>query len=198
LLHGLMPDEREAYGLLALLLLTHARRATRTTPDGHLLRLEEQDRSAWDREAIAEGTRLVMEAMRAGNPGLFTLQAAITALHATAPSYSETDWAQVVQIYDRLLAVWPSPVVALNRAAALAMLSGPGAALREVEALERDERLLGYRYLPAIKADLLRRLDRRDEAAVCYQQALDLADNAAERDFLSGRIAECTATGYSD
>lgn len=192
LLHGLMPDEREARGLLALLLLTHARRATRTTPDGRLLRLEEQNRSSWDREAIAEGTRLVAEAMRAGSPGRFTLQAAITALHATAPSYAETNWAEVVTIYDRLLQVWPSPVVALNRAAALAMVSGPAAALREVEALERDGRLLGYRYLPAIKADLLRRMDRRPEAATAYRQALDLSDNAAERDFLTSRLAELT------
>jgi RNA polymerase sigma-70 factor (ECF subfamily) len=190
LLSGLMPDEREVRGLLALLLLSHARRFTRTGPDGRLLLLEEQDRSAWDRDAIAEGNQLVVEALRSGNPGRFTLQAAIAALHATAPTFAETDWAQVLTMYNRLLEVWPSPVVALNRAAALGMLSGPSAALREVENLERDGRLSGYRYLPAIKADLLRRMDRRQEAADAYRQALDLADNAAERAFLTRRLAE--------
>jgi RNA polymerase sigma-70 factor (ECF subfamily) len=190
LLSGQMPDEREVRGLLALLLLSHARRYTRTGPDGRLLLLEEQDRSAWDQDAIAEGNQLVVEALRSGNPGRFTLQAAIAAMHATAPSFADTDWAQVLTMYDWLLAVWPSPVVALNRAAALSMLSGPAVALREIEDLEGDSRLSGYRYLPAIKADLLRRLDRRQEATEAYRQALSLADNAAERAFISSRLAE--------
>jgi RNA polymerase sigma-70 factor (ECF subfamily) len=191
MLRELMPDEREVRGLLALLLVNHARRATRTDADGRLLLLEEQDRSAWDRAAIAEGHWLVVEALGGGNPGRFALQAAIAALHATAPTYADTDWSQVLVLYDELLTVWPSPVVALNRAVAVAMVGGPAAALREVEELERDDQLAGYRYLPAIKADLLRRLERHQEAAAAYQQALDLADNEAERIFLAGRLAEC-------
>ena len=193
LLRDLMPDEREVWGLLALLQMNHARRFTRTASDGRLLLLEEQDRSAWDRDAIVEGDRLVAEALRAGNPGRFTLQAAIAAVHATAPTYAETDWPRILALYDRLLEVWPSPVVALNRATALGMVDGPEAALREVDALEQDGRLSGYQYLPAIRADLLRRLDRQVEAAVAYRQALDLADNEAERAFLAGRLAEVEA-----
>jgi RNA polymerase sigma-70 factor (ECF subfamily) len=192
LLHGLLPGEREVKGLLALLLVNHARRATRTAADGRLLLLDEQDRSAWDRAAIAEGHQLVVEALRGGNAGRFALQAAIAALHASAPSYADTDWAQVLALYDALLSVWPSPVVALNRAVAVAMVDGPAAGLREVEELEDDELLAGYRYLPSIKADLLRRLDRYQEAAAAYRQALDLAGNEAERRFLAGRLAEST------
>jgi RNA polymerase sigma-70 factor (ECF subfamily) len=185
----LMPDEREVRGLLALLLVTDARRATRTDADGRLLLIEEQDRSAWDRAAIVEGHHLVLSALRGGNPGRFALQAAIAALHAEAPSYAETDWPQVLTLYDALLRVWPSPVVALNRAVTVAMVHGPEAALTEVTALERDERLAGYRYLPAIKADLLRRLDRHAEAAAAYRAALDLTHNEAERAFLTRRLA---------
>jgi RNA polymerase sigma-70 factor, ECF subfamily len=191
LLHALMPDEREVRGLLALLLVNHARRATRTAPDGRLLLLEEQDRSQWDRAAIAEGHRLVVAALRGGNAGRFALQAAIAALHATAPTYDDTDWEQVLVLYDELLKVWPSPVVALNRAVAVAMVTGLAAALRDVEELEGDDRLSRYRYLPAIKADLLRRLDRRPEAVAAYRQALVLAENEAERAFLIRRISEC-------
>ena len=190
MLLALMPDEREVRGLLALLLVTDARRSTRTDAHGRLLLLEEQDRSAWDRDAIEEGHRLVVGALRGGRPGRYALQAAIAALHATAPSYDETDWPQVLTLYDALLRVWPSPVVALNRAVAVAMVEGPEAALAEVEALERDGRLAGYRYLPAIKADLLRRLGRHPEAASAYRAALDLTDNEAERAFLSARLAE--------
>jgi RNA polymerase sigma-70 factor (ECF subfamily) len=187
----LMPDEREIRGLLALLLANHARRATRTTPGGgRLLLLEEQDRSAWDQEAVAEAHDLVLGALRGGNPGRFALQAAIAALHATAPTYGDTDWDQILVIYDKLLKEWPSPVVALNRAVAVAMVSGPATALAEVQALEQDERLTGYRYLPAIKADLLRRLGRKTDAAVAYEAAITLADNDAERAFLASRLAE--------
>ncbi|WP_326599329.1 RNA polymerase sigma factor [Streptomyces sp. NBC_01803] len=188
-LHDLMPGEREVRGLLALLLAHHARRATRTGAGGRLLPLEEQDRSAWDRGAIAEAHDLVVGALRGGAPGRFALQAAIAALHATAPAYAATDWPQILVLYDELLRVWPSPVVVLNRAVAVAMADGPATALAEVEALERDARLAGYRYLPAVKADLLRRLGRAADAAVAYERAIVLADNAAERAFLAARLA---------
>ena len=191
MLHELLPGEREVRGLLALLLVNHARRATRTDADGRLLLLEEQDRSAWDRKAIDQGHRLVVAALRGGAPGRFALQAAIAALHASAPSYADTDWRQVLVLYDELLSVWPSPVVALNRAVAVAMVHGPEAALRHVEELEQDELLAGYRYVAATKAELLRRLDRRQEAALAYQRAVDLTDNEAEREFLTRRLAEC-------
>jgi RNA polymerase sigma-70 factor (ECF subfamily) len=194
-LHALMPDEREIGGLLALLLLTDARRATRTADDGRLLLLEEQDRSRWDRAAIAEGTGLVTAALRGGRPGRFALQAAIAAVHAEAPSYAETDWPQLLQLYGELLRAWPSPVVALNRAVVLAMVDGPAAGLAEIAGLERDGRLAGYRYLPAAKADMLRRLGRRDAAAGAYLEALALADNAAEQAFLARRIAEVGRAG---
>jgi RNA polymerase sigma-70 factor, ECF subfamily len=192
MLRELMPDEPEVRGLLALLLLTDARRATRTDPAGRLLRLEEQDRSAWDAAAIEEGRALVLGALRLGRPGRYLLQAAIAALHAEAKTYAETDWQQIVTLYDRLLRVWPSPVVALNRAVAISMVDGPEVGLREVETLERDRRLAGYRYLPAIRADLMSRLGRHAEAAEAYRAALDLADNAAERDFLAARIEKAT------
>ena len=190
MLHALMPDEREVRGLLALLLLTDARRATRATADGRLLLLAEQDRSRWNRDSIAEGTALVPGALRGGCPGRFALQAAIAALHAEAPSYAETDWRQIVRLYDALLVVWPSPVVALNRAVALALADGPEAGLAQIQELEQDKRLADYRYLPAAKADLLRRLGRRDEAVQAYGAAMALTENAAERAFLDRRIAE--------
>jgi RNA polymerase sigma-70 factor, ECF subfamily len=190
MLRVLMPDEREVKGLLALLLVTDARRATRTDSDGRLLLLDEQDRSAWDRAAIEEGHQLILQALRGGNPGRFALQAAIAALHAEAPSFEETDWPQVLQLYDELLKVWPSPVVALNRAVAVAMVHGPAAALGEIETLEADGRLAGYRYLAATKADLLRRLGRNAESAEAYRAALELTDNEAEREFINGRLAE--------
>ena len=187
LLHQLLPAEPETAGLLALLLALHARRATRTDALGRLLRLEEQDRARWDRELIAEADRLVVAALRAGPPGRLTLQAAIAALHAQAPSYPETDWPQIRTLYDELLRIWPSPVVALNRAVAVSMVDGPAAALAEIEALERDGRLAGYRYLPATKADLLHRLGRAAESADAYRAALALTDNAAEQEFLAER-----------
>ena len=190
MLRRLMPDKREVLGLLALLLVTDARRPTRTDAQGRLLLLEEQDRSAWDQVTIEGGHRLVVGALRGGKPGRFGLQAAIAALHAAAPSYAETDWPQVLTLYDELLEVWPSPVVALNRAVAVAMVQGPEAALGEVELLEREGRLSGYRYLPATKADLFRRLGRHPEAVTAYRAALDLTDNEAERAFLSDRLAE--------
>jgi RNA polymerase sigma-70 factor (ECF subfamily) len=190
MLHHLMPDEREVRGLLALILLTDARRETRIGPDGRLLLLEEQDRSRWDRAAIEEGTQLVVSALRRGQPGRFALQAAIAALHAGAPDYDSTDWPQMLRLYDMLLNVWPSPVVALNRAVVRGFVDGPAEALHDVDELARDDRLAGYRYLPATRADLLRRLGRNVEAAAAYQLALGLCDNEAERAFLSRRIRE--------
>lgn len=189
MLRALMPDEREVRGLLALLLANHARRATREDERGRLLRLADQDRTRWDRAAIAEADALVVSALRGGRPGRFAVQAAIAALHATAPSYADTDWPQILLLYDELLRVWPSPVVALNRAVAVAEVDGPAAALAEVELLENDGHgpLAGYRYLPAVKADLLRRLGRAADAA--YEDAIALADNDAERAFLTERRA---------
>ncbi|MCO1656164.1 RNA polymerase sigma factor [Pseudonocardia humida] len=190
LLHALMPDEREVRGLLALLLANHARRGTRTAPDGRLLLLAEQDRSAWDHELIAEADALVVGALRGGRPGRFALQAAIATLHASAPSYGATDWAQILQLYDELARVWPTPVVALNRAVAVAMVDGPAAGLARVEELDREGGLAGYRYLPAVRADLLRRLGRAAEAAAEYERAAAMADNEAERQFLRDRRSE--------
>jgi RNA polymerase sigma-70 factor (ECF subfamily) len=191
MLLALMPDEPEVRGLLALLLFTDARRATRTDADGRLTLLEDQDRSLWDRSAIDEGHRLVLDSFRTGRVGRYALQAAIASLHAVAPSYDATDWRQILGLYDRLLLVWPSPVVALNRAVAVSMVRGPEAGLAELGDLARDGRLDGYHYLPSVQADLLRRLGRHDEAAVAYQAALDLVDNDAERQFLAARLAEC-------
>jgi RNA polymerase sigma-70 factor (ECF subfamily) len=188
MLDELMPGETEVRGLLALLLVTDARRATRVDAAGRLVRLEDQDRSAWDRAALAEADALIVGCLRAGPPGRYTLQAAIASLYAEPASYDQTDWPQLLALYDRLLEVWPSPVVALNRTVPLAMVSGPGTALAEVERLARDERLSGYHYLPAIKADLLRRLGRAGEATAAYRQALALAANDAERAFLYERI----------
>lgn len=189
MLCSLLPDDAEARGLLALLLVTDARRATRVDADGRLLRLEDQDRSRWDRAALAEAETMIVSSLRAAPPGRYVLQAAIASLYAEAPAYEQTDWPQLVALYDRLLQVWPSPVVALNRAVPLSMVAGPEAALAEVETLEGDERLAGYQYLPAIKAGLLSRLGRTAEAAAAYRQAFDLAANEAERAFLAQQLA---------
>lgn len=189
-LRDLMPDEPEVRGLLALLLVTDARRATRTDADGRLLRLEDQDRSLWDREALAEAHELIVAGLRGGRAGRYLLQAAIAALYAQAPTYEDTDWPQLVVLHDRLLVVWPSPTVALNRTVPLSMAHGPEVALDAVAELEKDQRLSRYPYLPAIKADLLRRLGRDAEAATAYRQALELTENEAERAFLAGRAGE--------
>jgi RNA polymerase sigma factor (sigma-70 family) len=190
MLGTLMPDETEVRGLLALLLATDARRATRADARGRIVRLQDQDRSQWDRAALAEADDLIVGCLRGGPPGRYVLQAAIALLYAEAPSFDQTDWPQIVTLYGKLLDVWPSPVVALNRAVPLAMVAGPEAALAEVEKLERDGRLSGYQYLPAIKADLLSRLGRAGESAAAYEQALALAGNDAERAFLAGQIAD--------
>lgn len=195
LLRELVPDSREVRGLLALLPMGHARQATRTDGTGRLLLLSEQDRSRWDRAALAEADELVVSALRGGPPGRFALQVAIAMPHASAPSYEETDWPQILVLYDELAKVWPSPVVALNRTVAVAMVDGPAQALAEVTELEADPRLSGYHYLPAIKADLLRRSGRFAEAAGCYEEALRLTDNEVERAFLAERLAEMRETG---
>jgi RNA polymerase sigma-70 factor, ECF subfamily len=188
MLRLLLPGNLEAAGLLALLLVHEARRSTRTSATGRLLRLDEQDRSHWDQDLIGEADGLIVGALTAGPPGRFTLQAAIAALHAQATDYDTTDWPQILTLYTELLRTWPSPVVALNRAVALAMVDGPEAALAEIEALEADGRLAGYRYLPATKADLLHRLGRDTEAVTAYQAALALTANTTEQEFLNGRI----------
>jgi RNA polymerase sigma-70 factor, ECF subfamily len=192
---SLLPDEREAAGLLALLLLTDARRAARTDEQGRMLLLEEQDRSRWDRDAITEGVQLAQRAMSGQRPGRFAAQAAIAAVHAQAPDYAQTDWPMLLARYDDLLRAWPSPVVELNRAVVLAMVAGPEAGLDEIARIEAGGRLAGYRYLPATRADLLRRAGRRAEAAASYRAAVGLTENEAERSFLIGRLAEVTEPG---
>lgn len=187
-LHELMPDEREVAGLLALLLVTDARRATRVDADGTPLTLDRQDRSKWDRAMLVEAGALLVAGLRGARPGRYALQAAIASLHAEAPTYADTDWVGILRRYDELLVVWPSPVVALNRAVALSMTVGPEPALEEVEALEADGRLRGYHYLPAVRADLLRRLGRDEEAADADRVALSLAANDAERRVLAERL----------
>jgi len=187
LLVELMPDEPETWGLLALLLLTHARRPARLSGEGDLVALGDQDRARWDRALIAEGHDLVRRCLRRGAPGPYQLQAAINAVHTDAPSEEQTDWGQIVALYDQLLAQVPTPVVALNRAAAMAEVEGPAPALAEVETLPLD----GYQPFHATRADLLRRLDRRAEAAEAYRAALALTTNPAERRFLEHRLSQC-------
>lgn len=193
LLHELMPREREVAGLLAQLLLTDARRPARCDADGHLVLLEDQDRSRWDRAALDEGRALLLRALTRGRPappGRFALQAAIAGVHADAPAWADTDWPQILQLYDVLLRVWPSPVVALNRAAARAMVDGPQAALADVDALVAAGRLGSYPYLAVTRAVLLRRAGRPAEAAAAYREALALTTNATEREFLERRLAD--------
>jgi len=189
MLGALLPDSADVAGLLALILLTDARRATRVGADGRLLLLEEQDRSQWDRAAIAEGAALVREALRRRPPSRFALQAAIAAVHAEAPRWEDTDWGEVVALYDVLSDVWPSPVVALNRAVAVGMAAGPEAGLVAIDALRDEPQLAGYGYTAAARADFLRRLGRHDEARVAYEEALMLTENEVERAFLAERLA---------
>ena len=189
LLVGLLP-EPEALGLLALMLLHESRRAARMSADGNLVLLEQQDRTLWDRQQIAEGVALVEQALRTRRVGPYVLQAAIGALHAEAPSSAQTDWAEVVGLYDVLLRVERSPVVALNRAVAVAMRDGPAAGLALVDALAAQGELKEYRLLHAARADLCRRLGRRDEAKQAYERALALTRQEPERRFLEQRIRE--------
>lgn len=194
MLRELMPDEPEVRGLLALILVTDARRSTRVDPDGRLVRLEHQDRSQWDRSALAEAHDLIVDGLRVGGAGRYVLQAAIASLYAEAPTYERTDWPQLVELYDALLVTWPSPVVAVNRAVPLSMVRGPEQALAELEELQQDARLAGYPYLPAIVAELLLRLGRDDEAVVALERARELTANETERTFLSERIAQVRNT----
>ena len=182
LLVTLMSDEPEVAGLLALLLLTESRRASRKRPDGSLVLLAEQDRRQWDRALIEEGQAIVRNCLVRNQPGPYQLQAAINAVHASAPTFGQTDWSQIVTLYDRLLAVTPTPVVALNRAIAIGELQGPAAALALVDQLELDS----YYPFHATRADLLRRLGRSGDAAAAYERAAAMAPTDAERDFLIG------------
>ncbi|HLT85501.1 MAG TPA: RNA polymerase sigma factor [Phototrophicaceae bacterium] len=186
LLVELLPAEPEARGLLALMLLTEARRPARTAPDGTLVPLPAQDRSRWDARLVAEGQDLVRRCLRDGRPGPYQLQAAIAAVHSAALDAADTDWRQVLALYDQLLALAATPVVALNRAVALAEVAGPAAGLAVVDQLP----LAGYHPFHAVRADLLRRLGRVDEAVTEYTAAAAHAGNAAERAFLRARAAE--------
>jgi RNA polymerase sigma-70 factor, ECF subfamily len=184
LLGELMPDEPEVAGLLALMLLTESRRATRTTAGGDLVLLAEQDRGRWDRDLIAEGQELVRSCLRRNLPGPYQLQAAIQAVHSDAATAADTDWWQIRLLYDQLLALAPGPVVALNRAVAVAETEGPAAGLALVEELELD----GFHVFHAVRADLLRRSGRGEEARAAYQAAISRTDNAVERAFLRQRM----------
>ncbi|MBA3529337.1 MAG: RNA polymerase sigma factor [Propionibacteriaceae bacterium] len=184
LLRQLMPDEAEVAGLLALMLLVKSRRTARTGPNGELVLLADQDRNRWDHRLVAEGQDLVKQCLRRDQPGPYQIHAAIDAVHGDARTSAETDWAQIVQLYDQLMSLTPTPVVALNRAVAVAEVSGPATALDLVDGLD-----LGNYYLfHAIRADLLRRLNRLDEAALAYEAALSQTENAVERDFLQRRL----------
>ena len=179
----LMPDEPEAIGLLALMLLTEARRPARTDADGSLIRLTDQDRSRWDRSLIREGHELVRACLRRDQPGPFQIQAAIAAVHADAPTAAATDWTQIVTLYDQLYALRPNPVVALNRAIAVAELHGPVAGLAALDALDTAI-LADYQPYHAAQADLLARAGDREGAVAAYDRAIELSSNPAERDFL--------------
>jgi RNA polymerase sigma-70 factor (ECF subfamily) len=186
----LLPRQTEARALLALMLLHDSRRAARLAENGEPILLEAQNRALWNQDQIHEGLVLVESALRDGPPGPYALQAAIAAIHARAPRAEQTDWGQIVGLYRLLLGVQPSPVVELNYAAAIAMAEGPTAGLRLLDRLESNADLRDYYLLPAARADLLRRLDRRSEAADSYRRALALAGNDSARSFLSRRLAE--------
>jgi RNA polymerase sigma-70 factor (ECF subfamily) len=191
LLSELMPDEPEVMGLLALMVLVESRRAARTTPDGELVLLADQDRARWDPELVAEGQTIVRRCLRRGQPGPYQVQAAINAVHSAASSTTATDWEQIVHLYDQLLSISPSPVVALNRAVAVAEVEGPDAALTLVDGLD----LNGYYLFHAIRADLLRRRGRHSEADLAYAAAISRSENAIEREFLTRRRASLGQAG---
>jgi len=187
LLVELLPDP-EAIGLLALMVLHESRRAARTSASGELILLDEQDRSLWNREQIAEGVRLVERALGSRRFGPYTLQAAIAAVHAEAPTAEATDWTQIVALYDLLLHVDPSPIVELNRAAAVAMRDGPQRGLDLIDAILARGELSTYHHAHAARAELCRRLDRRDEAIAAYRQALELTQQRPERRLIERRL----------
>ena len=190
MLRHLLPSDPAVAGLLALILLTDARRHTRTTTDGRLLLLAEQDRTRWDRVEIDEGLALIRAAMKRRPPTRYVLMAAIAAVHTAAPRWEATDWQQIVGLYDSLTQVWPSPVVALNRAIAIGEARGPQAGLAALDELAAEPQLAGYHYLPAARAEFLRRLHRTDDARLAYHEARLLAGNAVEQDFLTRRLGE--------
>ena len=190
LLAELLPDEPEVMGLLALMLLVESRRAARTTPGGDLVLLADQDRGRWDRDRIAEGQAIVRECLRRNRPGPYQLQAAINAVHSDAPAAAATDWWQILELYDQLMVLAPSPVVALNRAVAVAEVEGPEAALDLVDGLDLDR----YHLFHAVRADLLRRLGRDAEAALAYEAAIARSRNATERAFLADRLRRSEST----
>jgi RNA polymerase sigma-70 factor (ECF subfamily) len=185
----LIPENPEVRGLLALMLLHHSRRNARTGPVNELITLEDQDRSLWQQDEIREGVALVEGALRGGVPGVYSLQAAIAALHAQAERAADTDWPQIAGLYELLLAIQPSPVIALNHAAAIAMANGPEVGLRLLDQLQTAGELEGYYLLPAARADLLRRAGRWKEAAEAYRSALALVTSEPERQFLERRLA---------
>jgi RNA polymerase sigma-70 factor, ECF subfamily len=187
---SLLPDEPEATGLLALMLLHDARREARVDLRGELILLEDQDRSRWDAARIAEGRALVGAAMALRRPGPYQIQAAIAALHDEAPSWEATDWPQIVELYRALVALEPSPVVELNLGAAVAMADGPALGLAVIDVAGADDSLADYLYFHSARADLLRRLERWSEAAAAYRRAADLTSNRAERAFLERRLAD--------
>jgi len=193
MLRQLLPDDPAVAGLLALILLTDARRHTRTATDGRLLLLAEQDRTHWDRAEINEGLDLIRAALERRPPTRYALMAAIAAVHAAAPRWEATDWQQISDLYDTLIQVWPSPVVALNRAIAIGEARGPQAGLAALDELATEPQLASYHYLPAARAEFLRRLDRTDEARLAYHEARLLADNPVEREFLARRLSELDA-----
>ena len=188
MLRVLLPGRREVAGLMGLILLTDARRDARADSAGRLILLADQDRARWDAAKIAEGTALVREALAQRPPGRFTLMAAIAAVHDEAPAFGDTDWPQIVGLYDLLMRRWPSPVVELNRAVAVGFADGPVAGLAALDALAASPELAGYGYLAAARADFLRRLGRTGEARLAYEEALLLTGNAVEREFLATRL----------
>ena len=192
---ALMPDEPEALGLLALMLLQDSRRDARVDNSGDLVPLEEQDRTRWDRQAIEEGLSFLEAASRRQRPGPYQVQAAIASCHATADQPSATDWARIARLYATLAEMATSAVVELNRAVAVGMAEGPRAGLELVDKLTTSGALRGYHLLPATRADLLRRLGRRPEAADSYREALALVTTGAERRYLERRLAEVSGTG---
>jgi RNA polymerase sigma factor (sigma-70 family) len=190
MLRALLPDNADVAGLLALVLLTDARRDARLGPDGRLLLLAEQDRSRWDRSAVGEGVALVREALRRRPPGRFALMAAIAAVHDEAASFADTDWREILALYNLLVQIWPSPVVALNRAVALGFAEGPAAGLAALDALGPEPQLAGYGYLPAARANFLTRLGQTQAARLAYEEALLLTENTVERAWLTTRLAQ--------
>lgn len=190
MLRSLLPNDPGVAGLLALILLTDARRSTRTDRTGRMVLLKDQDRSQWNAEAVREGLALVGQSINTGGPDRYALQAAIAAVHARATTWQDTDWDEVVRLYDTLCTAWPSPVVALNRAVAVSLARGPEAGLAALAKIEDDPALRGYGYLPAAKADMLARLGRDAEAAASYEEAIALTDNDVERDFLRARLTQ--------